>query len=169
MRTVSTALALFVGMTLAATAGRASVEEVEAMTGCWVSEDFEWTSMLKSASSADSNEMDYGKMLLRFDGIPKTDYLVLGYIFEWDKAGTYVLGPIYENGAYNPALKHMTFGFPEGGLDTVTQPDADHLLYVHTKAAALSAMSVRTLKRITCAESEELEKGLLAKQEELKK
>jgi hypothetical protein len=167
MRTAA-ALVLATGLVFATSAARADESGLNAMTGCWESEGFNYTSLLKSASDGKSNEMVTEKMWLRFDVIPETDYLVLGHIYEWDEAGTYVLGPTYENGAYNPALKHLTFGFPEGGLDTVTQPDPDHLLYVHTKAADLSAMSVRMLKRITCEEAEEIEKALLEKQAKLK-
>lgn len=106
------------------------------------------------------------KMLLRFDYIKGTDYLVLGHIFEWDEKMTTVLGPTYQNGAYNPALGFLTFGFPTGGLDHVTQSEADKLLYVHTKSANLSAMSVRPLKRMDCKEADKLEAELVKKQQD---
>ncbi len=137
------------------------------MTGCWLSETFAPTSLLSNASDGDSAELIREKMLLRFALIEGTEHLVFGRIYEWDHAETYVLGPTYQNGAFNPAAGFLTFGFPMGGLDHVTQPAPDRLLYVHTKASTKSAMSVRALERIECSKADDLEADLLKRQESL--
>lgn len=142
-------------------------EGVEAMTGCWISEDFAPTSLLSDTADPDTAEVVIEKMLLRFEKIDGTDHLVFGRIYEWDKANSYVLGPTYQNGAYNPAGGFLTFGFPMGGLDHVTQPAPDRLLYVHTKSSSKSAMSVRLLLRIDCSEADRLENDLLQRQRRL--
>jgi len=169
MRTIGKPLAaiLLAGVT-ATLAAPAVAGPLDDMVGCWVSEAFTPTSLLKDASDPASASVTVEKMWLSFDRIAGTEYLVLGHIYEWDEAGTYVLGPTYQNGAYSPADDVLTFGFPQGGLDRVTQPAPDALLYVHTKSASLSAMSVRRLKRIDCADAEALERDLLARQKTLK-
>lgn len=138
------------------------------MTGCWISDDFDPTSLLKDAAEPNSAEIVIEKMWLKFERIEGTHYLVLGHIYEWDRAGTYVIGPSYQNGVYNPAANFLTFGFPEGGLDHVTQPAEDKLLYVHSKSSAVSAMAVRVLSRIDCTEAGEIEADLLERQTALK-
>lgn len=163
------ARAIAVAAAFLSSPANAAHNPVKQMTGCWIGEDFSPVSLLTDASDPKSNHVLDQKMLLKFDLIKGTKYLVLGYIFEWDRKMSMILGPIYENGAYNPALGFLTFGFPKGSLDHVTQPDHDHLLYVHTKSADLSAMSVRPLKRIDCREAARIEKELLARQKALGK
>lgn len=141
--------------------------ELDGMTGCWISEAFNATSLLSDSTRADSAQLLHEKMLLRFDRIEGTDHLVFGRIYEWDQPRSYVFGPTYENGAYNPAAGFLTFGFPAGGLDHVTQPDANALLYVHTKSSDKSAMSVRPLTRIDCTEADKIEAELLERQKQL--
>lgn len=152
---------------LTASANPVFADDLDQMVGCWVSEHFTPTSLLTDASDPKSAELVTEKMLLRFDRIENTQHLVFGHILEWDEAGTYVLGPTYQNGAYNPAARFLTFGFPHGGLDHVTQPDPNRLLYVHTKSSDKSAMSVRMLKRQNCSEADRLEADLLAKKQSL--
>ena len=137
------------------------------MTGCWVSEDFNPTSLLADAADPKSAKLVIEKMLLIFERIEGTDNLVFGRIYEWDKKGTYVLGPTYQNGAFNPAGRFLTFGFPMGGLDQVTFSAPDRLLYVHTKSSTKSAMSVRTLLRLECSRAAALEADLLQRQKRL--
>jgi len=146
----------------------AHAQDLSEMTGCWQSRQFDSTSLLFDASNPRSAEILTEKMLLRFEQIKGTDYLVFGRVYEWDKAGTYVLGPTYQNGAFNPAGRFLTFGFPQGGLDHVTLTAPDQLLYVHTKSSFKSAMSVRTMVRIDCGEFEKLEEDLLKRQENLR-
>lgn len=141
---------------------------LDEMTGCWISDQFAPTSLLSDAAKAESAQIVIEKMWLKFDKIPGTEFLVLGHIYEWDDAGTYVLGPTYQNGALNPGGSYLTFGFPMGGLDHVTMPAKDKLLYVHTKSSTKSAMSVRHLSRVDCAEAAKLEANLLERQEALK-
>ncbi|MEJ8573987.1 hypothetical protein [Microbaculum marinum] len=163
------ARSLAAGAVLAACfAGGTMAGGLDEMTGCWISRAFDATSLLSDSSDAGSAELVHEKMLLRFDRIEGTEHLAFGRIFEWDEPKSYVLGPTYQNGAYNPAADFLTFGFPEGGLDHVTQPDADSLLYVHTKSSTKSAMSVRPLVRIGCEEADDIEADLLARQEALK-
>lgn len=138
------------------------------MTGCWVSEDFNKTSLLTDSTDQNSAQLVTEKMLLRFEIIAGTQYLVLGRIYEWDKAGTYVLGPIYQNGAFNPAARFLTFGSPRGGLDHVTVSAPDRLLYVHTKSSYKSGMSVRPLLRIDCGKFANLEAELLRRKKSLR-
>jgi hypothetical protein len=159
------AFAAIAGLGLSSAAATASA--LDDMTGCWISEAFNATSLLSDSTKADSAQLLHEKMLLRFAKIDGTDYLVLGRIYEWDEPKSYVLGPTYQNGAYNPAAGFLTFGFPDGGLDHVTQPDADTVLYVHTKSSDKSAMSVRPLMRIDCAEADKIEAELLERQKEL--
>lgn len=137
------------------------------MTGCWISDGFDATSLLADSADPKSAQLLHEKMLLEFDTIAGTEFLVFGYIFEWDRDGTYVLGPTYQNGAYNPALGFLIFGFPDGGLDHVTQSVPNKLLYVHSKSADKSAMSVRRLSRIDCKEAAKQRTELLARQEAL--
>lgn len=141
---------------------------LDELTGCWVSRDFSATSLLSDATDANSAELVHEKMLLIFDRIDGTNELVFGRIYEWDDAGTYVLGPTYQNGAFNPEARFLTFGFPMGGLDRVTSSAPDELLYVHTKSSTKSAMSVRKLGRSTCREAEALETKLLERQRRLR-
>ena len=148
-------------------AGEADRKILDRMTGCWISDNYDPTSLLKDASNAESAEIVTEKMLLIFHRIDGTDYLVFGHIFEWDKADTYVLGPTYQNGAYNPAAGFLTFGYPEGSLDHVTQSDPDKLLYFHAKSSKKSAMSVRRLSRIDCAAADQLESDLFKRQKRL--
>jgi len=153
---------------LSVTAALADGAALSDMTGCWLSKDFDATSLLGDSSDPASAEVLHEKMLLRFDRIEGTDYLVFGHIFEWDKDKSYVLGPTYENGAFDPVAGTLTFGFPEGGLDTVYLLDEATLLYVHKKSSVKSAMSVRALERVDCAEAATLEGELLDRQAELK-
>jgi hypothetical protein len=132
----------------------ATAAGLDDMTGCWISDAFNATSLLFDSTKADSAQLLHEKMLLRFARIDGTDYLAFGHIYEWDKPKSYVIGPTYQNGAYNPAAGFLTFGFPEGGLDHITQPDANVLIYVHTKSSDKSAMSVRPLMRIDCVEAD---------------
>ena len=161
--------ALFLLGLLAATAARADEAALADMTGCWLSKDFDATSLLGDSSDPASAELLHEKMLLKFDRIEDTDHLVFGYIFEWDKDESYVLGPTYENGAFDPVAGTLTFGFPEGGLDTVYLLDDATLLYIHKKSSDKSAMSVRPLERLDCAEALTLEGELLVRQSELEK
>ena len=147
---------------------QAHAQSLSEMTGCWVSEDFGPTSLLSNASDPKSVDVVIEKMLLRFERIEVTDHLVFGHIYEWDKAGTYVLGPTYQNGAFNPAGRFLTFGFPKGGLDHVTLSAPDRLLYVHTKSSDKSAMSVRRLSRINCRQFDTMEAELLQRQQSLR-
>lgn len=137
------------------------------MTGCWQSQQFNATSLLTSADNPNSAELLIEKMLLRFDVIDGTSYLVFGRMYEWDKAGTYVLGPTYQNGAFNPSARFLTLGFPRGGLDHVTLSAANRLVYVHAKSSTKSAMSVRELARIDCGKFDKLEADLLKRQKSL--
>jgi hypothetical protein len=146
----------------------ANANQLDDMAGCWISAAFDPTSLLSDSSDAGSAEVLHEKMLLRFARIDGTDDLAFGRIYEWDEPKSYVLGPTYENGAYNPAAGFLTFGFPEGGLDHVTQPDENTLLYVHTKSSTKSAMAVRRLKRIDCGAADEIEADLLKRQKQLK-
>ncbi|MTH97015.1 hypothetical protein [Roseibium sp. RKSG952] len=146
----------------------ARAQSLDTMTGCWTSERFNPSALLHDASDPDSLQITHDKMLLTFKRIDGTDHLVFGYIIEWDRSGTYVLGPIYENGAFNPAGGFLTFGFPEGGLDQVTQTTPDRLLYVHNKSSKLSAFSVRPLKRIDCEAFEVQKEELLRRQKSIK-
>jgi hypothetical protein len=164
-RAIASAL-LLLGL-LSATAAHADGAALSDMTGCWLSKDFDATSLLGDSSDPASAEVLHEKMLLRFDRIEGTEHLVFGYIFEWDKGESYVLGPTYENGAFDPVAGTLTFGFPEGGLDTVYALDEATLLYVHRKSSDKSAMSVRALTRIDCTEAATLEQELLAKQKSL--
>ncbi|MTH97016.1 hypothetical protein [Roseibium sp. RKSG952] len=163
-RTAQAALILM----LVLVSGRTFGQSLSGMTGCWISMDFNPTSLLTDASNPASAEVVREKMLLTFDQIEGTEHLVFGRIYEWDKAGTYVLGPTYQNGAFNPAANFLTFGFPKGGLDHVTRTGAGQLLYVHTKSSTKSAMAVRPLRRIECSEFREQETLLLKRQEELR-
>ncbi len=136
--------------------------------GCWESEAFAATSLLSDASDPESATVIREKMWLKIRMMEDTDYLVFSHIYEWDDKNTYVLGPTYQNGAYNPAAGFLTFGFPNGGLDHVTSSGSDRLLYVHAKSATdKSAMSVRFLKRLDCGEADKLEQDLLERQKAL--
>ncbi len=146
---------------------QAADNPLDAMVGCWVSDDYVPTSLLKKADDPDSASVVREKMWLKFERIDDTEHVVLGHIYEWDKAGTYVLGPTYENGGYDPVRGFLVMGFPEGGLDAVHQVSADGLLYVHNKAASVSAFSVRSLSRVDCTEAARMEQDLLAKQKSL--
>ena len=146
----------------------ASAGTVDDMTGCWISIDFDPTSLLEDSTKPDSATVVYEKMLLLFSRIEETNNLVFGRIYEWDKEPTYVLGPTYQNGVFDPIEKKLTFGFPEGGLDHVTQIDGDTLQYVHSKSSTKSAMAFRRLKRISCDEAKTKEQALRKRQLELK-
>ncbi|MEM7023303.1 MAG: hypothetical protein AAF637_12035 [Pseudomonadota bacterium] len=143
-------------------------QELAEMTGCWVSEDLSPTSLLTDATDPKSARVVIEKMLLLFERIEGTEYLVLGRIYEREKQGTYVLGPTYQNGAFNPIAGFLTFGFPMGGLDHVTLSPRDRLLYVHAKSSTKSAMSVRRLSRLSCREATTLEADLLKQQQDLR-
>lgn len=158
-------LAIMAGPVATSHAGAAGLSD---MTGCWISDDFDATSLLADSTDPKSAELLHEKMLLEFDRIAGTEFLVFGHIFEWDKEGTYVLGPTYQNGVYNPDLGFLIFGFPHGGIDHVTQSVPDKLLYVHSKSADKSAMSVRDLIRIDCEEAAKRQAELLARQRALK-
>lgn len=145
-----------------------SAAELSNMTGCWISENFDATSLLTDSADPKGAQLLHEKMLLEFDVIAETEYLVFGHIFEWDEKASYVLGPTYQNGVYNPDLGYLIFGFPHGGLDHVTQSNPNKLLYVHSKSADKSAMSVRPMTRIDCREAAELRAELLARQKALK-
>ncbi len=151
-----------------AAAQPAMAAELDAMTGCWLSDDFHPTSLLADATRPGSAQLLHEKMLLRFERIDGTDHLAFGRIYEWDEAQSYVLGPTYQNGLLDPAGGVLTFGFPGGGLDLVTMPAADTLFYVHRKAAAKSAMSVRRLQRMDCGQADALEAGLRDRQKALR-
>jgi hypothetical protein len=159
----SVVLAVVVGLN----ATSVLADQLDDMTGCWISANFDPTSLLTDSSSPDGAELLHEKMLLRFDKIDGTRHLVFGRIYEWDEPKSYVIGPTYQNGAYNPAAGFLTFGFPQGGLDHVTQPETNALLYVHTKSSSKSAMAVRRLARIDCGEADRIENGLLERQKQL--
>lgn len=163
------AAALF---SLLALPARAETPEsrLTAMLGCWVSEAFTATSLLTDDVEPDNETVVMEKMLLKVVRIPDADLLVFGYLYEWNKDASQVLGPLYQNGAYNPAARYLTFGSPNGGLDHVSLSNPDQILYVHTKSATKkSAMSVRWLKRLPCGEADMLEAALRRKQGELAK
>ncbi len=155
------------GLVLCATSAKAGDNPLDDMVGCWVSDDYAPSTLLKNAGDPDSATVTHDRMWLKLDRIEGTEHLVLGHIYEWDEANTYVLGPIYENGGYDPVRGFLIMGFPAGGLDAVHQEAKDALLYVHNKAAVLSAFSVRPLSRIDCTEAAGLEQDLLAKQQSL--
>jgi hypothetical protein len=129
--------------------------------------EFTPTSLETDASKADSLTVIFEKSLLIFAPIKDTEYLVFGRLYEWDKTPTYVLGPTYQNGAFDPVANTLTFGFPRGGLDTVRLRKHGTLLYVHAKSSDKSSMSVRSMTRLDCNDALTLEKDLLKKQEAL--
>lgn len=155
-------LALAVFFSAASTVvGSARAAELKDMTGCWVTKDAPATSLETDSTKPDAVKVIFEKMLLVFDRMEHTKYLVFGHIYEWDE--TTVLGPQYQNGVFDPIAKNLTFGFPEGGLDTVYSLDRDTLLYVHKKSSSLSAMSVRRMSRLDCSKAKALERELLSK------
>ena len=147
----------------------ASAAGLKGMAGCWVTPEFTPTSLETDAGKASSLSVVYEKSLLIFAPIMGTKYLVFGRLYEWDKAPTYVLGPVYENGAFDPVAETLTFGFPYGGLDTVRLRRDGTLLYIHTKSSDKSAMSVRMMKRLDCNDARALERDLLKRKEALAK
>jgi hypothetical protein len=124
--------------------------------------------LLEPGDKPESATVLHEKMLLKFWRIEGTESLALGYIFEWDKEETSVLGPIYQNGVFDEISKRLTFGFPRGSLDHVAQIDGQTLLYVHSKSSEKSAMSARRLKRISCDEAESREEALRRRQAQLR-
>ncbi|WP_346908048.1 hypothetical protein [uncultured Roseibium sp.] len=160
-------LFLLLGLFLPVSAlAQAQGSGLQPFIGCWVSESFAPTSLLADASKPESATLVREKMWLKIRMIEDTDYLVFSHIYEWDDENTYVLGPTYQNGAYNPQAGYLTFGFPNGGLDHVTMSGPDRLLYVHAKSATdKSAMSVRMLARLDCEDAGRMETELKQRQE----
>lgn len=150
-------LAIMLAQTAAA--GAAQGAELTEMTGCWVTKETPATSLETDSTNPDGIEVVWQKMLLMFERMENTEHLVFGHIYEWDDHT--VLGPQYQNGVFDPIAKNLTFGFPEGGLDTVYALDRDKLLYVHKKSSTLSAMSVRYMSRLDCGNAKSLEQELL--------
>ena len=146
----------------------ASAQTLNDMTGCWISLDFDPVSLFTDSTDPKSITVLHQKMLLQFSRMENTEYLVFGYIFEWDQEESMILGPTYQNGVFDPVKMELTFGFPEGSLDHAKLLDDGILQYTHTKAADLSAMSVRKMKRIDCDEAKKKEQALLQRQAELK-
>jgi hypothetical protein len=146
--------------------GSASAAELKDMTGCWVTKEAAATSLETDSTKPDAVKVVFEKMLLMFERMENTEHLVLGHIYEWDEST--VLGPQYQNGVFDPVAKNLTFGFPEGGLDTVYSLDRDTLLYVHKKSSTVSAMSVRPMSRLACSEAKALERELLGKKKPAK-
>jgi len=144
---------------LGAVEGTAAAAELKDMTGCWVTKEAPATSLETDATRPDAVKLVFQKMLLIFERMESTEYLVFGRIYEWDDRT--VLGPQYQNGVFDPVARNLTFGFPEGGLDTVHSLDRDTLLYVHKKSSTLSAMSVRRMSRLACDQAAALERELL--------
>ena len=139
------------------------------MTGCWLSQKFDATLLLKPGNKPESAQLLHEKMLLRFWRVKGTEFLVLGYIYEWDEKKSYVLGPTYQNGVFDITTKKLTFGFPKGSLDHVTLLDSNTLLYIHSKSSDKAAMSARLLKRIDCQKAEKEENALRQRQSQLGK
>ena len=162
-------LILLLGLFLSTSAlAQARSSGPQPFIGCWASEAFAPTSLLADASKAESATVVREKMWLKIRMIENTDYLVFSHIYEWDDKNTYVLGPTYQNGAYNPQAGFLTFGFPNGGLDHVTMSGPDRLLYVHAKSATdKSAMSVRMLTRLDCNDADRMEAELKQRQKTL--
>ena len=106
-RCLPAASAMFLCLCLAP--ATANANQLDDMAGCWGSAAFDPTSLLSNSGDAGSAELLHEKMLLRFAKIDGTDYLAFGRIYEWDEPKSYVLGPTYENGAYNPAAGFLTF------------------------------------------------------------
>jgi hypothetical protein len=137
--------------------------ELADMTGCWVTKETPATSLETDSTKPGAIQVVWQKMLLMFERMENTEHLVYGHIYEWDDHT--VLGPQYQNGVFDPIAKNLTFGFPEGGLDTVYSLDRDTLLYVHKKSSTLSAMSVRHMSRLDCAQARVQEQELLQQKE----
>lgn len=138
---------------------------LDAMTGCWTTPKPVATSLETNASDRASVTVIHERALLFIDRLAGTDELALSRLWEWGPDDGGALGPIWQNGAYDPVTGELHFVFPGGGIDTVHALDANTLLYVHLKAAAgKSATSVRRLKRIGCGAAAALEKKLRAMQ-----
>jgi hypothetical protein len=141
----------------------------EHLLGCWESEKFDETSILTDASNSDSLGLFNEKMLLKVSLTSRKSNLFQSHFYRWDQEGTYVSGPIYQNGVYNVSNKLLTFGYPNGKLHQVSLNDHDKVHYVLAEATSKkSSMSVRFLKRIDCKEADAMEVELLKKQEYLK-
>ena len=147
----------------------ARADELDRMVGCWITREALPTSLLTDASDPKSHKLIFEKSLLIFRRIAGTKYLVLGRLYEWDGKPTYVVGPTYQHGAYDPVAKTLSFVIPRGGIDVVHRQADGSLLYVHRKATARSAMSVRPMFRIDCKAAAEMEQRLLAQQKTLGK
>jgi len=132
--------------------------------GCWVTPAFVPIVILTDAGTPNGWTLSAEKMLLEIERIPKTDHLVLGHFFAWQEGEKRVIGPVYQDGAYDPVAGTLTMGSPGGGLNTVQLLPDGRLLYLHTKAAQTADMSVRHLDRIDCDAARGLEQKLRAAQ-----
>lgn len=163
------AVVLAVGAMSLCSASAVRADGLDRMTGCWATRGAVPTSLLSDARDLKSHRLIFEKSLLIFDRIAGTRHLVIGRLYEWDKKPTYVLGPTYQHGAFDPIAKTLTFSFPHGGIDAVHRQADGSLLYVHKKAAATSAMSVRPMFRLDCAAARKLEQRLLSQQKSIGK
>lgn len=144
--------------------------DLDSLIGCWTTKEYVPTSLESDSTRADGHTVIRERSLLIFGRIAGTKYLVFGRLYEWDRKPTYILGPTYQNGAYDPVARTVTFGFPGGGLDTARLLPDGQLLYVHAKSiSSKSAMSVRHMERMNCAVARRLELELLDRQKTLPK
>ncbi|MEX3011911.1 hypothetical protein [Hoeflea sp. TYP-13] len=146
----------------------ANADGLDDMVGCWLSEDYPPTSLELDSSDPKSATIIHENSLLLFNRIKDTDYLVFGSLFEWNRQMSFVNGPVFQHGAYDPVSGTLTFGYPGGGLDTARLRDMDLLLYIHTYSGTdKSTMSVREMKRIDCSDAQKLSQALLERKNAL--
>ena len=146
----------------------AEAEGLDDMVGCWLADGFPPVSVVTDPTDPGSAEIINMNALLLFNRIKGTENLVFGSLFEWNRDRTAINGPVFQNGAYDPATGTLTFGHPGGGLDTVRLESEIQLLYIHTRSGAKSSsMSVRDMKRIECDDARKLSKALEEKKNAL--
>lgn len=146
----------------------AKAEGLDDMVGCWLADGFPPTSVVGDSTDPKSAIVVQLNALLLFNRIPGTDNLVFGSLFQWNREQSAINGPVFQNGAYDPVAGTLTFGYPDGGLDTARLQGEDKLLYVHTKSGAeTSSMSVREMNRIDCDDAGKLSKALEEKKNAL--
>ena len=139
---------------------QARASSLSEYVGCWVTPVFTPITILSDSSKEDGWQLLREKMLLEIRPIPDAENLVVSHFYVWQTNMKNVIGPVYQNGAYDPVAGTLTVGSPKGGVNIVRLVSDQKLLYIHTKAADTSDMSVRQLDKFGCAAARELEEDL---------
>ena len=146
----------------------AQAEGLDDLVGCWLADGFPPVSVVTDSADPKSAMVINMNALLLFNRIRDTEHLVFGSLFEWNRGRTAINGPVFQNGAYDPATGTLTFGHPGGGLDTARLESDDKLLYIHKRSGTkTSSMAVREMKRIECDDARKLSKALEEKKNAL--